>query len=444
MSAGMIIGLMSFLFLFFGVIGVPVAFAIIASVLVATLFTEISLPSMVGQLFNGINSVPLMAVPFFLLAGELMASTNITERIIRLANSLVGHIRSGLAQVNTVFSLFFAGMSGSSTADVAAATRILAPQMKNEGYHPAFTAALIAATATLANIVPPSIMAIIYGASGGVSIIGIFLGGIIPGILIAGGFMVYCFFFQAPPIRKQRSTFVEISQSAKRAALPLMIPFIIMGGILSGWFTPTEAGMIAVVYTICVAIPVLKKSHLRHLHKDFMNAGVLYSVPLICVAAASAFGWMIAYLKAPEVVSGYIERFAGTNPILIMFLVILMFIVVGQFVDAVPAIIIFMPIVISLVELGNINPVHMGVIVIITLAFGLITPPYGLALLLASGLSKVRFKDALLQCLPMYGVFIITLTIVVFFPDTVLYLPKVFMPESVGCFVGPEGGYICP
>lgn len=444
MTSGMIIGVMGFFFLFLGIIGVPVFISIIASVLIATMFTEISLLSMVGQLFNGVNSVPLLAVPFFLLAGELMSSTNVTERIINFTNHLVGHVRSGLAQVNTLFSLFFAGMSGSSNADVAAEVKILAPQMKKHGYDPAFTSALIAATATLSNIVPPSIMAIIYGATGGVSIIGIFLGGIIPGVLIAGGLMIYCYFFEAPPVKKQRSTFIEMGGAAKRAAIPLMIPFIIMGGIVTGWFTPTEAGMIAVVYTIVVVIPLLKRNHFKQLPRDFMNAGVLFSVPLICVAGASAFGWMVAYLKAPEVVSGFIQGFAGTDPLLILLSVVILFIIVGQFVDAVPAIIIFMPIISALVELGSINPVHMGVVVIVTLAFGLITPPYGLALLLSASLSKVKFKDALMKCLPMYSVFLLTIALIVLIPELTLWIPKMVMPQSVGCFPGADGGWVCP
>ncbi|MBP1932663.1 TRAP transporter large permease [Ammoniphilus resinae] len=445
MSAGMIIGLMGVSFMGFGILGIPVPFAIMASVFLGTMFTDVSMASMVGQLYNGIDSVPLMAVPFFLLAGELMASTNVTERIFNFTRSLVGHIRSGLAQVNTLFSLFFAGMSGSSTADVSAEVRILAPQMRKEGYNPAFSAALSAATSTLANIIPPSIMGVIYGATGNVSIGGIFLGGIIPGIMIAGGFMIYCYFFNAPKIRKPRSTFVEMAVAAKGAALPLLIPFVIMGGILSGWFTPTESGMIAVMYTILIVIPIIKRDHLKNLPRDFMNAGILYAVPMICVAGASAFGWMIAYLKAPQIVSGWIQGIAGTDPLLILFLVILMFIVVGQFLDAVPAIIIFMPIIAALVDLGSINPIHMGVIVIITLAFGLITPPYGLSLLLASSISGVPFKDALKKTIPMYGIFIVVLSCLVFFPELVLWLPKTLMPESVGCFKAPDGlSYICP
>jgi len=430
--------------MFFGMVGVQIPFAIMAAVFVGTFFTDVSFSSMVGQLYNGIDSVPLMAVPFFLLAGELMASTNVTTRIFNFTRALVGHIKSGLAQVNTLFSLFFAGMSGSSTADVSAEVRILAPQMRKEGYNPAFSAALSAGTSTLANMIPPSIMGVIYGATGNVSIGGIFLGGVIPGFMIAAGFMIYCYFFNAPPVKKQRATFVEISLAAKGAALPMMIPFVIMGGMLSGWFTPTESGMIAVMYTILVVIPILKRDHLSQLPRDMMNAGILYAVPMSCVAGASAFGWLIAYLNAPAVVSDWIEGIAGTDPLLILFLVVAMFIVIGQFLDAVPAIIIFMPIVSALVELGDINPIHMGVIVIITLAFGLITPPYGLSLLLAASLSGVPTKDVLKKTIPMYGIFLVTLALLCFFPDLSMGLPRMLLPESVGCFKGADGIYICP
>ena len=193
---------------------------------------------------------------------------------------------------------------------------------------------------------------------------------------------------------KTRATFGEVAGARKGAALPLIIPVIIMGGILTGWFTPTEAGMVASVYILVVLIPVLNRGHIRELPRDFMYAGMLYSMPLAAVAGASAFGWMLAYLRGPDIVAGWITDFAGTDAGMIMFLLVLLFVIVGDFVDAVPAIIIFMPIINKLTELGNINPVHMGVVIITTLVFGLITPPYGLSLLVASKFVGVGFARA--------------------------------------------------
>ena len=195
---GLIVSLMAILFLVFGYLCVPVAFALIAGVVLGTLFTPVSLPSIITQLFNGIDTEALMAVPFFLLVGELMTSANVVVRIAQLSQALVGHVRGGLAQVVTVFSMFFSGMSGSSSADVAVLSRTMARPMAEEGYDPAFVAALIAAAATIANLVPPSIMAVVYGAIGNVSIAGLFLGGIAPGLMIGFGLMIYCYFFGPP------------------------------------------------------------------------------------------------------------------------------------------------------------------------------------------------------------------------------------------------------
>jgi C4-dicarboxylate transporter DctM subunit len=218
-----------------------------------------------------------------------------------------------------------------------------------------------------------------------------------------------------------------------------------MGGILTGWFTPTEAGMVASVYILVVLIPILRPRHIWQLPGDFIYTGLLYSLPLALVAAASAFGWMLAYLRGPDAVADLISHHAGTDPVMIMFLLVLLFVIVGDFIDAVPAIIIFMPIINKLTELGNIKPVHMGVVIITTLVFGLITPPYGLCLLVASKFVGVPFNKALVRSLPLYGVFIITISFVVLFPEVVLWLPKQFLPQSVGCFPNPSGaGYICP
>ncbi len=445
MSNGTLIVLMALMFLFFGYMGVPVAFALIASVLVITTFTPVSLASMIAQLFNGVDVEALMAIPFFLLVGDLMTSANVTVRMITLSQTLVGHFRGGLAQVVTIFSMFFAGISGSSAADVAVLTRTLAPEMSREGYDRAFTAALIASASTMANLIPPSIMAVVYGATGNVSIGGLFLAGVAPGLVVGIGLMIYSHFFGPIGIKRQRATFGAFATATKQAAVPLMIPIIIMGGILTGQFTPTEAGVVAVAYIVLVAIPLLNRRHLRNLPRDMAFTGLLYSIPLITIGAASVFGWMLAYLRGPAMVSEWISSAAGGDPFIIMLLLTLLFVIVGDFIDAVPAIIIFMPIIIELTKNADINPVHMGAVIITTLAFGLITPPYGLALLMASKFVGIKFSKAMLASLPIYVVFFIAIAFTIYFPDIVLWLPKTFLPQSVGCFPNPNGtGYICP
>jgi C4-dicarboxylate transporter DctM subunit len=397
------------------------------------------------QLFNGMDVEALLAVPFFLLVGELMTAADVTSRMIKLSQALIGHVRGGLAQVVTIFSMFFAGISGSSAADVAVLSRSLGPDMKREGYNPAFIAALIASASTMANLIPPSIMAVVYGATGNVSIGGLFLGGVVPGVVVGIGLMIYSHFFGPIGIRRPRATLGELGAAGRGAAVPLVIPVIIMGGILSGFFTPTEAGVVAVLYILLVAIPALNRGYVRRLPHDMAMTGLLYSIPLITIAAASAFGWMLAYLRGPAVVSGWIAGAAGNDPFMVMLLLVALFIIVGDFIDAIPAIIIFMPIIVDLTQTTSINPVHMGVVVIVTLAFGLITPPYGIALLMASKFIGVRFGRAMLASFPIYVVFLAAILFTIFFPEIVLWLPKHFLPESVGCFKNPSGaGYLCP
>ena len=354
-------------------------------------------------------------------------------------------MRGGLSQVVTVFSMFFSEMSGSTTADVAVMSRALSGPMKREGYKPAFIAALIAAASTIAALVPPSITAVIYGAVGNVSITGLFMAGFAPAGMIAIGLMTYCYFFGPVGFQRPRATFGQFTEATKAAALPLMIPVILLGGILTGFFTPTEAGMVAVVWILFVVIPFLNPGHIRKLPHDFCQAGLIYTLPLITIAAASAFGWLLAYLRGPMVVAEWITDIAGTDPHLIMIMMVLLFTIVGDFIEPVPTIIIFMPLVNTLTEAGGINSVHMGVVLIVTLAFGLITPPYGLVLLMASKFVGVRFSQAIKAALPIYIVFLVTLGLTIYFPKVVLWLPKQVIPEAVGCFKAPSGtGYICP
>jgi tripartite ATP-independent transporter DctM subunit len=246
-------------------------------------------------------------------------------------------------------------------------------------------------------------------------------------------------------VRKQRASFAQLSSAVKGASLPLVIPVIIMGGILGGFFTPTEAGVVAVLYIVAICIPAVSRGYFKRLPHDLAMTGLLYSIPLITIAAASAFGWMLAYLRGPVVVSGWIASVAHNDPMLIMLLLVGLFIIVGDFIDAIPAIIIFMPIILDLASNAAINPVHMGVVIILTLAFGLITPPYGICLLMASKFTGVAFGRAMLSSLPIYVVFLGAIAFTIYFPSVVLWLPKYFLPQSVGCFPNPNGkGYICP
>jgi C4-dicarboxylate transporter DctM subunit len=231
MSGAWILALMTFLFLFFGYLGVPVAFSLIAGVLVGAMFTDVSLTAIMQKMFDGMDSEALLAIPFFLLVGELMSSANVVQRVANLSLALVGHIRGGLSQTVTVFSMFFSEMSGSTTADVAVISRALGGPMKKEGYSPAFTAAIIAAASTIAALVPPSITAVVYGAVGNVSIAGLFMAGVVPGLMIGFGLMLYCYFFGPVGTRRPRATFGRIMRAFGDASLPLMIPVILLGGI---------------------------------------------------------------------------------------------------------------------------------------------------------------------------------------------------------------------
>src|SRR6201987_434103 len=411
MSAPAILAIMSACFLAFGYLGVPVPFALLGGVFIGSTLADVSLAAIIQKVFDGVDNESLLAIPFFLLVGELMSSANVVVRLANLSMALVRHIRGGLSQVVTVFSMFFSEMAASTSAA----------------------------------LVPPSITAVVYGAVGNVSIAGLFMAGVVPGLMIGFGLMIYCYFFGPSGMRKPRAPLKQVVFAAGDAALPLMIPVILLGGILTGWFTPTEAGVVAVIWIILVVIPALNRGHIKRIPYDFCLAGLIFSLPLITIGAANAFGWMLAYLRGAIVIADWITSIAGNDPHYIMLLMVLLFTVVGDFIEPVPTIIIFMPLVNALTQAGNINGVHMGVVLIATLAFGLITPPYGLVLLMASKFVGVSFGKALRAALPIYVVFLVTICFTIYFPKVVLWLPKHVIPESVGCFKSPAGtGYICP
>lgn len=412
---------------------VPVAYGLALSSLLIVVMEGLRPDLVVQQMFQGLDSFTLLAVPFFLLAGQLLNSGLITDRLMRIGQVMVGWIRGGLAHINVMVSMIFAGMSGSSTADTAGVGSIIIPAMVKRGYDRRFTVAITAASSTMGSIIPPSIMMVIYGAQGGVSIGGLFLAGAIPGALVGLLQMAGCYWYavrndlpaEPPP------TVREFGIAWKEGLLPLLVPVIIIGGVMTGKFTATEAGMVATVYVLVLMLLVYRSAKLSSLPNILAEAAVLYSQPLLAVAAATVFGWLLAYYDAPRMVASMVGGMTG-SPELTLIGIMLIFLLVGTFMDAIPAIIIFMPIVSELVDTAGVNPIHAGIVVVMTLALGLITPPYGLCLLLSAALGRISVMKVMPYVAAFYVLFLIVILAVVFFPGLALFLPRLVMPQFVG------------
>ena len=410
---------------------VPVAFALALACL-PVMFVEPRLSPMIvfNETFKSYNSFILLAVPFFLLTANLMNVGGITDRLVRLSRDLVGHLPGGLAQVNVVLSIFFAGISGSSTADAASQGKIFIEAQVKEGYDLSFSVAITAVSAVLAVIIPPSILMIVWGGTLTVSIGALFLAGIIPGLLL--GFVqmltvhIYAKMRNYP--KYPRSTFKEVLAAMFVAIPAMMTPVIIIGGKIFGWFTATESAAIAVLYAGTLSIFVYREMSARHLHDALLDTGKLAAVALFCVGTASAFGWLLAYYQIPkallEGVGGWGMGITTTG-----FFIAFCFLVVGCFLDAIPAIIIVGTILEPLARSVHMDPVHFAMIGIVSLAFGLVTPPYGLCLMISCAIAKVRLmyviKDVMIMLMPMLGVLALT----IMFPEIILFLPKLISPE---------------
>jgi tripartite ATP-independent transporter DctM subunit len=407
----------------------PVAFALgLACLPILLIEPRLDSGTLMQETFNAYNSFILLAVPFFLLAANLMNVGGITDRLVRFSRALVGHFPGGLAQVNVVLSIFFAGISGSSTADAASQSKIFIEAQRKEGYDDSFSVAITAVSAVLAVIIPPSILMIVWGGVLTVSIGALFLAGIIPGLLLGlvqmGTVHAYAKLRNYPTY--PRATLREFLSSAAVSVPALLMPVIIIGG--KGWFTATESAGIAVIYAIVLSTFFYREMTFRGLYGALLETGRLAAVALFCVGTASAFGWLLAYYQIPKTilagVSAWGLGFYGTA-----FFVACVFLAVGCFLDAIPAIIIVGTILQPLAQAAGMHPVHFAMVGIVSLAFGLVTPPYGLCLMIACSVAGIRLldalKDTIIMLLPMLGV----LMLVIAWPDLVLFLPRIVSPE---------------
>lgn len=434
MSPGEVAAILFGTFAVLVVLRVPVAFALgLACVPVFVMSDRLSPSLLFDQMFVSYNSFVLLAVPFFLLAANLMNSAGITQRLIDLSKALVGHLPGGLGHINVMVSMLFAGISGSSTADAAGIGSLLIPQMKKQGYDASFSVAITACSSVMGVIIPPSILMVVWGGLMSVSIGGLFLAGVLPGILIAGSMMVLVYIYairRGYPVYA-RSTLREVGRAIAAATLPLMTPLIIVGGIVGGLFTPTEASVVAVIYALVLGLFVYRTVTFRTLPKVLYDSARFAAISLFCIGTASAFGWILAFFQIPKALVTVMASW-GSGPTETGLLVAGAFLVVGMFIDAIPAIIILGTVLFPVAESAGMHPIHFAIIGVVSLAFGLVTPPYGLCLLIASSIGEIKLvrtlKDVGIILIPMLGV----LLFIVLFPDAILALPRLIMPKFVG------------
>lgn len=418
---------------FFGLLAlrVPVAVSLgLACLPILAMEPRLGPMVLMQETFNAYNSFILLAVPFFLLTANLMNVGGITDRLMNLSRALVGHLPGSLAQINVVLSFFFAGISGSSTADAASQSKIFIEAQRKEGYDDSFSVAITAVSAVLAVIIPPSILMIVWGGVLTVSIGALFLAGVIPGALIALVQMatVHAYAKLRGYPTYERSTFRALVGATFVALPALMTPLIIIGGKVFGWFTATESACIAVLYAGFLSLAVYREMGLKQFWEALGETGRLAGVALFCVGTASCFGWLLAYYQIPEAILAGVSAW-GMNRIETGLFVAAVFLVVGCFLDAIPAIIIVGAILQPLTLGVGMDPVHFAMIGIVSLAFGLVTPPYGLCLMIACHVAGMRMadalKDTLIMLLPMFAV----LVLIILWPDVVLLLPRLVSPE---------------
>ena len=476
------------LFLFLLLVGLPVFFCLLAApgALLWLNGQERDITLLYRNLYNGMDSFPLMAIPFFMLAGELMNRGGITVRLVEFSQALMGHLRGGLAQVNILSSILFAGLSGSAVADTSALGSMLIPAMEREGYTRKFAAAVTAASSVIGPIIPPSGIMIIYAYVMGESVAALFLAGIVPGILVGVGLMVMVRVmadkYDLPAARRVTFENVEIGGLeswvsfvlvrlnlglllaqftpaadttlskwltflgavllahglmlglrrvvspefrvvCKRAVVPLQTPILILGGILAGVFTPTEAAAVAVAYALLVGFLVLRTMKLKDLPEVFTRAGITSAVVLLLVGAAMSFKTVVSLSHAPEILAEFILTLSE-NPLILLFLINLLLFVVGMFLDAGPAIIILGPILAPVFEGLGVESVHFAIIMCVNLTVGLATPPMGLVLFVAASVSHERVTTIAKAILPFLAVEVAVIFLITFVPEISLTIPK--------------------
>ena len=411
-------------------LGCPIAFCLLCSGTLYFISNDMALIMLVQRLTEGANTFTLLAVPGFILAGNLMNSGEVTDRIFDFCGKLVGHITGGLAHANILVSMIFAGISGSSQADTAGVGKILIPAMEKQGYDKQTAVGVTAASSTLGSIIPPSITMVVFAGIANVGTGALFMTGLIPGIMLGLAMMgVVVFYSKKKNFPKgERIPTGEILGQVWSSLPALMTPVILIGGIVTGWFTPTESAAVACVYALIIGIFFYKTIKIRRIPAILVETMKLSSLSLFALATANALGELLSYYQLNAAVQGFFVGMPG-GKLLFLVVVVLFFMFVGTFMDAVPAMILFVPIILPSAAALGISPIILGLIVVVTLALGLVTPPYGLCLLLAGSISGISIEDSFKGVLPYFLSSLAVLVLMMVFSDVFLAIPTALFPN---------------
>ena len=416
------------LFLVF-LVGVPISFSLGLVSLGQIVANGLPPMIVIQRMFTGADSIALIAIPLFILAGELMFQGGMSKRLVNFADALIGHFPSGLAMVSILACMFFAAITGSAIAATAAIGGIMIPLMVERGYEKEFCAPLLACSGSIGPIIPPSIPLLIYGVLANVSVAKLFIGGFVPGIIMGMALMIYSYIVGKKRNYKGRSEKApnsEIISTAKDAFLALLMPIIIIGGIMSGKFTATESGAIAVFYALVVGAFVYRELKFENMYSVLVNCAKSTGQVLIVVAFASLFTWVITVDQIPQQVGAFLAANIS-NKFMMLLVINIILLIAGTFIDTTSAIVIFAPLFIPLVSALGIDLIHFGLIMAVNLTIGMCTPPLGVCLFVSGAIAKVSLKEQMRDLGPMLTVLIIVLLMVTYIPQTVLFLPNLFV-----------------
>src|SRR5699024_2973050 len=411
------------------IIRMPIAFSLMTVSIIGIGWTGIEFLEIIPRkMYFGINNFSLLAVPLFVLAGEIMSKGGISERIVNFSKLLIGPLPGGLAMVVIISSVFFAALTGTAIAAAAAIGGMLLPLMKKEGYDEGFSSALVASASTVGPIIPPSIIFILFGVMANQSISDLFIGGIVPGILMGVGLMIYSYFVGKKNNYKSMDSFPPIKDvllGFKDAILALLMPAIIIGGIISGLFTATESGVIAVLYAILISTLVYKELTFKKLYDAFISSTKTSVGIIFLIGSAAVFIWFVSFNNVPEQIQNMLGIFAE-NPLLLLLVINIVLLIAGTFIDTISAVTIFTPIFLPLILATNIDPIHFGVIMAVNLSIGMITPPVGVCLFVVSSISKVDIKKIIKAIVPQLPLLILIIVIITYVLCFITYPVSLF------------------